>query len=74
MKTKSKWLSRKFLIAVAAFLASVGTGITGLAMGDDRVLIVGGVCTILSSAIYAAAEAYVDGKAIQLEKEKQEFE
>ena len=58
-----KLASRKFLISAAAFLASLGTGIVGLANGNETVAIVGGVCTVLSSAIYSACEAYVDGKS-----------
>ena len=58
-----KLVSRKFLISVAAFLASLGTGIVGLANGNEKVAIAGGVCTVLSAAIYAACEAHVDGKS-----------
>lgn len=57
-----KLTSRKFWIAVAAFLGSLGTGITGLVQGNEIVVMIGGICSILSTAIYVAAEAYVDGK------------
>lgn len=57
---KDKLLSRKFLIAVAAFLASLGAGITGIATGNEVVSTVGIVCTLLSAAIYAGCEAFVD--------------
>ena len=50
----SKLTSRKFWMAAAAALASIGGSIAGLA---------GVFCTMASCAIYAAAEAYVDGKA-----------
>ena len=56
----SKLTSRKFWISVAAFLASIATSISGLATSDHVVLVVGVVCGVLSAAIYAAAEAYVD--------------
>ncbi len=59
-----KITSRKFWISVAAFLASVATSIAGLATENTTVAIVGTVCGILSAAMYAAAEAYVDGKAV----------
>lgn len=58
-----KLASRKFWMAAAAFLASIGGTITGFATGNDTLMIVGVVCTALSSAIYAACEAYVDGKS-----------
>jgi len=62
-----KLKSRKFWISVAAFLASVATSIAGLATDNTTVAIVGTVCGILSAAIYAAAEAYVDAKAVDKE-------
>lgn len=57
----SKWKSRKFWMAVAAFLASIGTTIAGLHSDSKSITIAGIVCTMLSSGIYAAAEAYADG-------------
>ena len=67
---KNKFLSRKFLIAVAAFLASVGTSITGLSIENETITIIGAVCTILSTGIYAFAEAYVDGRRCFAEMEQ----
>lgn len=61
-----KLTSRKFWICVAAFLASVATSIAGLATSNQTILIIGTVCGILSAAIYAACEAYVDAKAVGL--------
>lgn len=58
-----KLKSRKFWICVAAFLASIGTSIAGLKSDNEIVASVGIICTIVSSAIYAFAEAWVDGKA-----------
>lgn len=63
-----KLKSRKFWISLAAFLSSVATSIAGLATENTTVAIVGTVCGILSAALYAAAEAYVDGKAIEKDK------
>lgn len=58
-----KLSSRKFWIALAAFLASVGTSISGIATDNAAVATTGIVCTVLSAAIYQAAESYVDGKS-----------
>lgn len=60
-----KLTSRKFWVCVAAFLASIGTSIAGLKSDSEIVATVGIVCTIISSAIYAFAEAWVDGKAVK---------
>ena len=57
----SKFKSRKFWMAVAAFLASIGATIAGLHLENSKIAVAGIVCTMLSSAIYAAAEAYADG-------------
>lgn len=58
-----KLTSRKFWISLAAFLASVATSIAGLKSDNQTVAIVGVVCGIFAAGIYAACEAYVDGKA-----------
>lgn len=55
-----KLTSRKFWICVAAFLASVATSVTGLQSNNQIVASIGIVCSIISAAIYASAEAYVD--------------
>lgn len=60
----SKFLSRKFLIAVAAFLGSIGASIAGLCIAIPALTITGLICSIVSAALYAACEAYVDGKAV----------
>lgn len=60
----SKFTSRKFWICVAAFLGSIGTSIAGLHLDNDVIVTVGSVCAIASAAIYAAAEAAVDIKAL----------
>lgn len=59
-----KLKSRKFWICVAAFLASIGTSIAGLKSDNEIIATVGIVCTIISSAMYSFAEAWVDGKAV----------
>lgn len=67
-----KLTSRKFWICVAAFLASVATSIAGMATDNQTVLIIGTVCGILSAAIYAFCEAWVDGKAVSMKDEDKE--
>lgn len=59
----SKLTSRKFWMAAAAALASIGGSIAGLATENEVLAAAGVFCTMASCAIYAAAEAYVDGKA-----------
>lgn len=66
----SKLTSRKFWICVAAFLASIATSIGGLVTDNSTVAIIGTVCGILSAAIYAFCEAWVDGKAVQKNEEE----
>ena len=65
--SKSKFSSRKFLMSLAAFLGSIGTSISGLVVGNEKLQIAGAVCAMVSTAIYVALEAYVDGKAVSLE-------
>ena len=65
----SKLTSRKFWICVAAFLASIATSIAGLATSNTTVAAIGTICGILSAAIYAFCEAWVDGKAVEKKKE-----
>lgn len=60
---RKKLNSRKFWISVAAFLGSIGASIAGIQTGNDVVTTVGIICGVASAAIYAACEAYVDGKA-----------
>ena len=62
-----KLKSRKFWICVAAFLGSIATSISGIVTENQTVIIIGTVCGILSAAIYAFCEAWVDGKAVDKE-------
>lgn len=64
---KSKLTSRKFWICVAAFLGSIAASISGIVTDNQTVIIIGTVCGILSAAIYAFCEAWVDGKAVNKE-------
>lgn len=57
---KNKLASRKFWLTAAAFLASIGASLAGYFSDNETLCTVGVVCTMLSAAIYAAAEAYVD--------------
>lgn len=53
-----KLTSRKFWLAVAAFLAAFGMGVAGIMPPEWCA-----VCMAVSAGIYAACEAYVDGAA-----------
>ena len=70
----NKITSRKFWICVAAFLGSVATSISGIATGNQTITTIGIICGVLSAAIYAAAEAYVDAKAVNAQEDKDESE
>ena len=59
---KSKLTSRKFWLSLCAGLASLGTSIGGLATDNQVIATIGICCTVASTAIYSACEAYVDGK------------
>ncbi len=61
----SKLTSRKFWVALAAALASIGTSVGGLATGNAEVAKLGVVCLVVSQAIYSFCEAYVDGQSIK---------
>lgn len=64
-----KLTSRKFWLCVAAALASLGTGISGLVQGNEKLAIAGGILLVISSSIYAFCEAWVDSKAVNKDKE-----
>lgn len=66
----ARFTSRKFLLCLAAFLGSIGTSIAALHTDNQTVASVGIVCAILSAAIYAMVEAYVDGKAVNQIEER----
>ena len=61
----SKLTSRKFWMALSAMLASLGTGISGIIVGNQTLAIIGSCLTVISASIYAFCEAYVDGKAVE---------
>lgn len=67
MDWKQKLSSRKFWICVAAFLGSIAASIAGLATSNQIVAGIGIVAGVLSAAIYAFCEAWVDGKAVNKE-------
>lgn len=62
---ESKLTSRKFWVAVAAALASIGTSIGGIATDNANIVCFGVVCLIVSQAIYSFCEAYVDTASIK---------
>ena len=57
---KNKLTSRKFWLSAAAFLGSIAVSVSGIQTGSETVTSIGIACGVLSAAIYAAAEAYVD--------------
>ena len=61
---KNRLTSRKFWISVAAFLGSIAASIAGIVTEEKWITITGMVCGVLSAAIYAACEAYVDGQHV----------
>lgn len=70
MSIKDKLTSRKFWICVAAFLGSVAASISGIVTDNKYVTTIGVVAGVLSAAIYAFCEAWVDGKAVQKNNEE----
>ena len=68
----NKITSRKFWICVAAFLGSVAASISGIATGNQTIATIGVIAGVLSAAIYAAAEAYVDAKAVNIQEDDDE--
>lgn len=64
---KDKLTSRKFWLCVAAALGSLGTGISGLISGNEKLALAGGILLVVSSSIYAFCEAWIDGKAVDKE-------
>ena len=60
-----KLKSRKFWICVAAFLGSIATSISGIVTDNQTITTIGVVCGVISAAIYAFCEAWVDSKAVE---------
>lgn len=71
MSIKDKLTSRKFWICVAAFLGSVAASISGIVTENKWVTTIGIAAGVLSAAIYAFCEAWVDGKAVQKSLEEE---
>ena len=66
---REKLTSRKFWICVAAMLASIATSISGLHSGNEVIATIGVVCGVISAAIYAFCEAWVDAAAVKGDNE-----
>ena len=64
-----KLTSRKFWMCVAAALASLGTGLSGIIAGNQTLAIVGSVLLVISASIYSFCEAWVDSKATNREND-----
>lgn len=60
-----KLTSRKFWICVAAFLGSIAASISGIVTDNQVITTIGVICGVVSAAIYAFCEAWVDGKAVE---------
>lgn len=69
MDWSKKLQSRKFWICVAAFLGSIAASISGIVTDNQVVTTIGVAAGVLSAAIYAFCEAWVDGKAVEKERE-----
>lgn len=54
-------------MSLAAFLSSIGTSIAGINTGNETLATVGVICAVLSAAIYAGCEAYVDAASVASE-------
>lgn len=63
-----KLTSRKFWICVAAFLGSIAASISGIVTDNQVITTIGVICGVVSAAIYAFCEAWVDGKAVEERK------
>lgn len=59
-----KLKSRKFWICVAAFLGSIATSIAGIVTTNQTITVIGTVCGILSAAIYAFCESWIDSASV----------
>ena len=64
-----KLKSRKFWVCVAAFLGSIATSISGIVTDNQTITTIGVVCGVVSAAIYAFCESWVDGKAVGRQSE-----
>lgn len=64
----NKLMSRKFWMCVAAFLGSIAASISGIVTDNKYITTLGIVAGILSAAIYAFCEAWVDSKAVGVNK------
>ncbi|MCC8047315.1 MAG: hypothetical protein LIP12_17815 [Clostridiales bacterium] len=63
----SKLASRKLWMSIASMLASIATSIAGINTGNETLATVGVICAVVSAAIYAGCEAYVDASAAATE-------
>ena len=62
---RTKLMSRKFWISVAAFLGSIAASIAGITTGEKWITITGIVCGMLSAAVYSAIEAATDIESLR---------
>lgn len=64
MSIKQKLTSRKFWVTIAAMLASIGSAIGGAYVDNTTIIMVGVICTAVSTCIYTISESMVDAKAV----------
>ena len=64
MNQSAKFKSRKFLLALAAFLASFSAVLLGYFSNEPKLVMVAIICGAFSAAIYNFCESYVDAKAV----------
>lgn len=60
-----KLKSRKLWLAIAAFLVSVGTGISGIVVGNYDLTVAGAIMAVVGAGIYQACEAAVDAASVK---------
>ena len=63
-----KFVSRKYLVCLAAMLASFSASIGGLVIDNEIITGFGIICGVLSGGIYAFCEAWVDTYSISNSK------
>lgn len=61
---ENKYLSRKFILACAAFLGSLGTSISGLVIGNYDLSVAGVIMCAFSAVSMQRQEAYVDAATV----------
>lgn len=70
---KSKYLSRKFLIALTTILTTAYTELNAYTEGDKLICTISMICKVLATVLYIIAEARIDQEGVKnVEKESNE--